>query len=495
MAETLPQQFDFHTGQHLETCPARPVEIDSPDKLQKDYDIVCPNSFMGCSCTFPLSQLRGPFADLYVFRHVARVRKVATDGRATPSAAKCRAGAGATVAGRERDCAGAAAARVARKKGLAPQAEVTIQTAKLVTDEVQNTGLRRLGAELRETAAAAAAAAARGNARRAAIQVIAAVAQRAFSSTNCEAKVFGSCAYGLDAASSDVDLVITNWCDGELIEDRPYVAYVLLRFAQHLRAEPSVVVDRVLDRARVPVIRATIYVDDGSVPVDVSLECASHTDSLLPNLGRSLVDEVSQLAPAAVAVRALLRKAGLNDAYTGGLPSYAVLLMLYYATLNGDEQRGNQIYARKKPVDALADASRWVAWPRPPSIIVESDAHDTAPQEVRRPPNALDGLTSTCEKRNPHKRRRRRRAAERAARIYRSRGREAAPGERACASQGRRRRVGDDVAQLSSACLEGRARSRSRCATAGGAWPTATRWAVCSSKIRWRCRTTTRGRL
>ena len=117
-----------------------------------------------------------------------------------------------------------------------------------MTDEVQNTGLRRLGAELRETAeAAAAAAAARGNARRAAIQVIAAVAQRAFSSTNCEAKVFGSCAYGLDAASSDVDLVITNWCDGELIEDRPYVAYVLLRFAQHLRAEPSVVVDRVLD--------------------------------------------------------------------------------------------------------------------------------------------------------------------------------------------------------------------------------------------------------
>ena len=32
------------------TCPARPHEIDSPDKLQKDYDIVCPNSFMGCSC-------------------------------------------------------------------------------------------------------------------------------------------------------------------------------------------------------------------------------------------------------------------------------------------------------------------------------------------------------------------------------------------------------------------------------------------------------------
>ena len=225
-----------------------------------------------------------------------------------------------------------------------------------MTDEVQNTGLRRLGAELRETAAAAAAAAAaRGNARRAAIQVIAAVAQRAFSSTNCEAKVFGSCAYGLDAASSDVDLVITNWCDGELIEDRPYVAYVLLRFAQHLRAEPSVVVDRVLDRARVPVIRATIYVDDGSVPVDVSLECASHTGLAAAELGRSLVDEVSQLAPAAVAVRALLRKAGLNDAYTGGLPSYAVLLMLYYATLNGDEPRS----ARKKPVDALADAS-WV---------------------------------------------------------------------------------------------------------------------------------------
>ena len=317
---------------------------------------MCPNSFMGCSCTFPLSQLAAhlqtcPFSD--TSRASERSQRTDAQLQAQQSAEQERAR-------RLRDESGIAlaraAARVARKKGLAPQAEVTIQTAKLVTDEVQNTGLRRLGAELRETAAAAAAAAAaRGNARRAAIQVIAAVAQRAFSSTNCEAKVFGSCAYGLDAASSDVDLVITNWCDGELIEDRPYVAYVLLRFAQHLRAEPSVVVDRVLDRARVPVIRATIYVDDGSVPVDVSLECASHTGLAAAELGRSLVDEVSQLAPAAVAVRALLRKAGLNDAYTGGLPSYAVLLMLYYATLNGDEPRS----ARKKTVDALADAS-WV---------------------------------------------------------------------------------------------------------------------------------------
>ena len=339
-------------GRHLESCPAR-IEKKPAEIVDKDYEVVCPNSFMGCCATFPLSHLQThlqtcPFSDasraserstrndaqLQALRDVEqeRARRLRDEGRSALARA---------------------AARVARRKGLAPQVEV-MKTARIVSDEVRGAGLRRLGAELRETALAAAAAAlARGYARSAAIRVIDDVARRVFGSA--QAKVFGSCAYGLDAASSDVDLVITNWCDGDLSEDRPYVAYVLLRFAQHLRAEPSVVVDRVLDRARVPVIRATIYVDGGSVPVDVSLECASHTGFAAAALGRSLVDEVSQLAPVAVAVRALLRKAGLNDAYTGGLPSYAVLLMLYYATLNGDEPRS----AKKKPVDVLNDAS-WV---------------------------------------------------------------------------------------------------------------------------------------
>ena len=84
-------------SQHQAPRPARPHEIDSPDKLQKDYDIVCPN----CSWAVrgvSLSSLR-PIYNLYVFRHVARVRKVATDGRTTESSKECRAGAGATVAG------------------------------------------------------------------------------------------------------------------------------------------------------------------------------------------------------------------------------------------------------------------------------------------------------------------------------------------------------------------------------------------------------------
>ena len=79
--------------------PRAAHEIDSPDKLQKDYDIVCPNSFMGCSCTFPLSQLAAHLTNVSVLRHVARVRKVATDGRAAESSKECRAGASSTVAG------------------------------------------------------------------------------------------------------------------------------------------------------------------------------------------------------------------------------------------------------------------------------------------------------------------------------------------------------------------------------------------------------------
>ena len=52
-----------------------------------------------------------------------------------------------------------------------------------------------------------------------------------------------------------------------------------------------------------PVIRATIYVDDSSVPVDVSLECVSY--GLALNLGEAGGRE---LAPAAVAVRAYSRR-------------------------------------------------------------------------------------------------------------------------------------------------------------------------------------------
>jgi hypothetical protein len=118
-------------SQHLETCPARPHENESPDKLQKDYDIVCPNSFMGCSCTFPLSQLAAHLQTCtYSDTSRASERSQRTDAQlqAQQSAEQERAR-------RLRDESGIAlaraAARVARKKGLAPQAEVTIQTVRL----------------------------------------------------------------------------------------------------------------------------------------------------------------------------------------------------------------------------------------------------------------------------------------------------------------------------------------------------------------------------
>ena len=320
--------------------------------------------------------------------------------------------------------------------------------------------------------------AARGNARRAAIQVIAAVAQRAFSSTNCEAKVFGSCAYGLDAASSDVDLVITNWCDGELIEDRPYVAYVLLRFAQHLRAEPSVVVDRVLDRARVPVIRATIYVDDGSVPVDVSLECASHTGLAAAELGRSLWTRCRSSHPPRSPCRALLRKAGLNDAYTGGLPSYAVLLMLYYATLNGDEPRSAKKTVARSSANhrvylqaIAAEHLDGVATPTTPHR-KKSTASETTEAEELSPARRQLAFRRRCRLEEPGRSPRRSVGRSRSSCWRADPFRKAATTRDLATTLLNFFRLFADESQIS--CLR---------ETAGAGWPTATRWAVCSSRI------------
>ena len=92
---------------------------------------MCPNSFMGCSCTFPLSQLAAhlqtcPFSD---------TSRASERSQRTDAQLQAQQSAEAERARRLRDESGIAlaraAARVARKKGLAPQAEVTIQTVRL----------------------------------------------------------------------------------------------------------------------------------------------------------------------------------------------------------------------------------------------------------------------------------------------------------------------------------------------------------------------------
>ena len=92
---------------------------------------MCPNSFMGCSCTFPLSQLA---AHLQTCTY-SDTSRASEKSQRTDAQLQAQQSAEAERARRLRDESGIAlaraAARVARKKGLAPQAEVTIQTVRM----------------------------------------------------------------------------------------------------------------------------------------------------------------------------------------------------------------------------------------------------------------------------------------------------------------------------------------------------------------------------
>ncbi|KAH8097488.1 RNA uridylyltransferase [Aureococcus anophagefferens] len=165
-------------------------------------------------------------------------------------------------------------------------------------------------------------------------------------------ELFGSCAYGLDFGDSDLDLVVVGWDalrESDELLSNP--TYVLHRLAQYLRAADGVRVDKVLDKARVPVVRAVVdtaawHPMGPLVKVDISLDCAGHSGLAAAALCERLVSRLPELAPAALAVRCLLAAAGLNDAYTGGLPSYAVLLMVFYSRLHAKRSAEHRLRSR-----------------------------------------------------------------------------------------------------------------------------------------------------
>ncbi|KAH8057820.1 RNA uridylyltransferase [Aureococcus anophagefferens] len=151
---------------------------------------------------------------------------------------------------------------------------------------------------------------------------------------------------------SDLDLVVVGWDalrESDELLSNP--TYVLHRLAQYLRAADGVRVDKVLDKARVPVVRAVVdtaawHPMGPLVKVDISLDCAGHSGLAAAALCERLVSRLPELAPAALAVRCLLAAAGLNDAYTGGLPSYAVLLMVFYSRLHAKRSAEHRLRSR-----------------------------------------------------------------------------------------------------------------------------------------------------
>lgn len=143
---------------------------------------------------------------------------------------------------------------------------------------------------------------------------------------------FGSFASGLWLPSSDVDVVVmglTNEQDPDVRTRFVVGTRELQQIAARLRKQRWVQRIDVVGSAKVPV--AKLVLAEHGLRVDISIENV-HTRRGIDasDLVRAYVTEVPVLHSLILVVKQLLREKGLNNAFTGGLSSYAVALMAMY---------------------------------------------------------------------------------------------------------------------------------------------------------------------
>ncbi|TDH68840.1 hypothetical protein CCR75_004315 [Bremia lactucae] len=143
-----------------------------------------------------------------------------------------------------------------------------------------------------------------------------------------QAKVetFGSYSTGIWLPSSDVDLVILNVVE---VNDSKLTAKHLRQLLNELKKKQWVDSLLCLDTAKMPVLK--LVCAESSVPIDITFEStATHSGLLARDLIKRYADTTPELYPLAIVLKQLLRDSDLNDAYTGGLSSYAVVLMVIH---------------------------------------------------------------------------------------------------------------------------------------------------------------------
>lgn len=338
---------------HLNVCPFKnnaeevlPKKYSSSRYLLTKYVVVCPNAVMGCTAVCPIEEIQKhleacPFSDCRREREYAQRehwRQVVADQAEQERDRRVEADSRATLA--------AAAARAARGMFRLTSDDVASNNISSSRSQAalmkgqRTTASTALGAELRQLAERhQAARKPLAKLRRTALEAARAAITQAFTAFNANSisvELFGSCAYGLETPASDLDIVVRGWASRPA--PRNNATWVIHRLAQQLKKTP-IRVDRVLDRARVPIIRGVVLVGDDEMKIDLSLETSTHTGLAAAGLINQLLTQLPSLAPAAVALKSLLRAHSLDDPYRGGLPSYALILMLLYSRLRSKKVR------------------------------------------------------------------------------------------------------------------------------------------------------------
>lgn len=143
---------------------------------------------------------------------------------------------------------------------------------------------------------------------------------------------FGSFASGLWLPSSDVDVVVmglSNENDPDVKTRFVLGIKELQQIASRLRKQKWVQRIDVVGSAKVPVAKLVLAEND--LRVDISIENLHTRHGIeASDMVREYVTAMPILHSLIIVVKQLLREKGLNNAFTGGLSSYAVALMALY---------------------------------------------------------------------------------------------------------------------------------------------------------------------
>ncbi|KJE94077.1 hypothetical protein, variant [Capsaspora owczarzaki ATCC 30864] len=145
--------------------------------------------------------------------------------------------------------------------------------------------------------------------------------------------LYGSYSYGLSLPHSDIDLVVV----------RPPMApnsgapaqSAVAELAARLTAFPWCSGVRAIETSRIPVVKFVATIGGLRIPVDVSFHDTSrgplsHSGILARDFVRSQISAYPMLAPLVMVLKQYLHSKGLNEAYSGGLTSYGIVLLVTF---------------------------------------------------------------------------------------------------------------------------------------------------------------------
>lgn len=147
---------------------------------------------------------------------------------------------------------------------------------------------------------------------------------------NCQVEVFGSFRTGLYLPTSDIDIVIL----GSDIQNPQIGLHALSRLLSQNRVGKKI---QVIAKARVPIVK--FNEKKSGIAFDISFDMENG-----PKAAEFIQDAVSKwapLRPLCLILKIFLQQRELNEVYTGGIGSYALLVMLIAMLQNYQNSRAS----------------------------------------------------------------------------------------------------------------------------------------------------------